>query len=457
MSEITTLSHQVNRLEKRLFEIICLLMFLVMMHGLIQGVLVFNRLSFLSYIEAFVAAIGLSFFYLSKYREWFEKLRFPLIVIVNSFLVFFWYHLSGYLGPTAVGGIAVVIISIIIVPGRWRTQFMIFGYALIVFLVISQLRTNWVQTAPEGYPTMPYDYLVMALAVFLVINYLKNEFDKERRTVLQQNVELGFLNKELEKTLNEKEQVIERLKNTSEQLIESAKLASIGKLTAGLAHELNNPLNYIGGIVTPAKRDLDEIKTFISPKNIDESKEVFEDLDRLLDGVESGTRKASGIIHQLIKLSPEENREVFAPINLENAIKSILFVFERSYPSIDFGYKIDPALTINGNHFEFNQALNNIIQNSVQAIPDPEKGRVKISGYQKERSVVIVITDNGTGIEPEHLKKVFDPFFTTKNPGEGTGLGLTLAYSILKKHSGEIKVESVTGIGSKVTVFLPGH
>ena len=146
-----------NSLEKALFEIVCIMIILVMMHGMIQGFLIYGP-SLLSFVELGITLVCAVFLYLVRFKGHFERLRLPLVFLVTAFLIFFWFWLSGYFGPSAVGALGIGIICIVLLPSSIRIYYVSFFTLLVLVMVFIQMQTDWVRTSVEDYETLPYDY-----------------------------------------------------------------------------------------------------------------------------------------------------------------------------------------------------------------------------------------------------------------------------------------------------------
>ncbi len=231
-----------------------------------------------------------------------------------------------------------------------------------------------------------------------------------------------------------------QLKETKVQLIEIDKMASLGVLTAGVAHEINNPLNYLMG----AYVGLEEyFKKYGSQKE--------EDTSLFLNCIKTGIDRATNIVQGLNQFSRNgDNFEEDCDIHkiLDNCL---LMVFNKTKNRIQIEkeYSKEP-LFIKGNVGKMHQVFINLLTNAMQAIKT--KGVIKVCTKQKDDLIIVAISDTGCGIDKEYMGKITDPFFTTKDPGKGTGLGLSISYSIIKDHKGTIDFESEVGKGTKVTM-----
>lgn len=407
-----------------------------MLHGMIQGFIIFE-LSFSTLIEFLLSFTAAIFFYLSRFKNLFHLLRVPLVIFTNVCLVFFWFSLSGYFGPTGIGAAAIGIISIILLPAKHKNLYLIINFLVLTALVLIQVNTDWVYTEPEDYTSLPYDYLVILLGLLLIVNYLKIEFDKERDIAQSQYHELNFLNKNLTKAIEDKQDTIRTLQSTQSKLIDSEKMASVGRLTAGLAHELNNPLNFIGGNVQPILNDLEEIKGCMSKEALEKNKAVFEEIEQLLDNVLTGSRRATEVITNLLNISPRGTDNNISIVPLNDLIRRTSLLLKNAHPDVSFTFELDEFVYASVNSIEINQVLLNILKNALDSLPH-KRARIKMKLYKSGRKAVIEVCDNGKGIPEQFRTQIFEPFFTTKEEGKGTGLGLYISYGIIKKHEGEI-------------------
>jgi two-component system, NtrC family, sensor kinase len=261
-------------------------------------------------------------------------------------------------------------------------------------------------------------------------------------------IRLTRLNKSTEKKLKE---AYEQLKETQSQLIQSAKMASIGMLAGGVAHEINNPL--IGVL-----NNVQLVKLLIAGKK--EFK--VEDFKELLDVVEDSALRCAKITRTLLDFS-HSPKGVYQRSSLNEIIEKVdnLLVYEMRLGNITIDKQLDSSLPqISADSLLLQQAIFDLITNARWAI---QKKSGKLGGvitiktaYEPENSqVILAISDTGIGMSEDELKKIFRPFFTTKPLGEGTGLGLSIVQDIIKEHKGEIEVESKTGAGSTFKIKFP--
>lgn len=263
------------------------------------------------------------------------------------------------------------------------------------------------------------------------------------RRVLERTQELKVKNTELEHINNELEQAMRELSATQTQLIQSEKMASLGILTAGVAHELNNPLNFILGGHTGLKNYFEETG------DISDSQ-----VDFYLTSINEGVERASKIIDSLNQFSRttenfDENCDIHKILD-----DCLLMLKSKLHNRVNLkkDYTTTHAI-VRGNQGNLRQVFLNILNNSIEAIE--RTGEIQIQTKLINSFIEIQITDSGYGISEQDLEDILNPFYTTKRPGEGTGLGLSITYSILKDHKGSITFDSEKGEYTKVNVRLP--
>lgn len=301
--------------------------------------------------------------------------------------------------------------------------------------------------------------------------------EKERKTLsilLEETIdELQKKTRVVEEANQELTITLKDLKEAQKQLVMSEKMASLGQLTAGVAHEINNPINFVSANIKPLKEDLADVLECIGQyeKVIQENKlenafsqvEQFkinkgiafsmEEIKELLKGIEEGARRTTEIVKGLRNFS-RLDQNVLKKANMNEGIESTLTLLHSVYKDNveierDFG-TIPEVECLPG---QINQVLMNILSNAIQAIPG--KGNIAIKTWEDGTAVKISIRDSGVGMSDEIQQKIFDPFFTTKEVGKGTGLGLSISYGIIEKHNGKIEAKSELGKGSEFIISLP--
>lgn len=329
--------------------------------------------------------------------------------------------------------------------------------------------------------------ILLSLALADRINILKKEKEDEqieKLRILHENEELikqqnTMLEEKVRIRTDELEQALRNLQNTQSQLVNQEKMASLGQLTAGIAHEINNPINFVSSNIIPLKRDIKDIMEVVEfyrqtgekefteasrekARNLEEDLEldyVLEEVGQLLKGMDDGAKRTVEIVKGLRLFSRVDEQDV-KKVDIHDGINSTIILLNSSIPGKiriirDFG-ELPLVECLAG---KINQVLMNIINNAVQALAEHIDSIVDPKIELRTRSlrdmVTIEIIDNGPGM-PDHVKqRVFEPFFTTKAVGKGTGLGLSIVYSIIENHKGTLEVITEEGQGTTFKITLP--
>jgi two-component system NtrC family sensor kinase len=279
--------------------------------------------------------------------------------------------------------------------------------------------------------------LLFAVFVFLVsglgatlLNYLERQM---------------IANREILALNNELNDYIERLRTTQQQLVQAAKLSSIGQLSAGVAHELNNPLS---GVLIYTRL----MKEKLAKNTIDK-----EQLQNNLTKIESAIDYCTGIIRGLLDFA-RQSEPLLRPVTVGRAIDKALSLVEHEprIKLVDVVRQEAPGLPLVVADFnQLVQVFINLMVNAVQAMD--AGGQLTIRTGTENDWVKVSVSDTGRGIPPENMERLFTPFFTTKEDMKGVGLGLAVSYGIIEKHGGRIEARSQVGKGSTFTVFLPAY
>ncbi len=291
---------------------------------------------------------------------------------------------------------------------------------------------------------------------------VKKHTENLEKLVEARTKELSDRNQQLEKTLHD-------LSNAQAQLISSEKMASIGQLAAGVAHEINNPIGFVHSNLNSLKKYVAKVSDVLHTMKdkLDGDEEIqqvwkkakvdfiLEDLGELLDESIDGTQRVSTIVKDLKNVSNIDRSQIMES-DLEQALDSTLNIVwnEIKYKAeVEKEYTGIPAVTCNPQ--QLNQVFLNILVNAAHAIDDPP-GKIIVRTHDRGDSMVALeIEDNGSGMDEETRSKIFDAFFTTKEIGKGTGLGLSISYRIVQEHGGEIEVDSEPGKGTTFRIILP--
>ncbi len=264
-----------------------------------------------------------------------------------------------------------------------------------------------------------------------------------------------------------------QLQQAQSQLVEAEKMASLGQLTAGIAHEINNPINFVSSNVGPLKKDLNEIFELLQRyeqlhESADPAAELVEvaalrdeydpemladEIRDLLTGIEEGARRTRDIVLGLRNFSRADEND-FKPTDLQQGLESTLLLLRNKLKHrVEVHRDYQPVPPVECLPGKINQVFMNILTNAHQAIKD--KGDIFVSTRPEGDKVLVEIRDTGSGMSEEIRRRIFEPFYTTKGVGQGTGLGLSISFGIIENHGGSIAVDSVEGRGSTFAIRLP--
>ncbi|MEM1122784.1 MAG: ATP-binding protein, partial [Bacteroidota bacterium] len=310
------------------------------------------------------------------------------------------------------------------------------------------------------------------------------------RSLRQRSITLEKMVKERTEQLQRKNgelaKTVKTLENTQQQLIVSEKMASLGQLTAGIAHEINNPINFISSNVQALKMDFQDMQNVLRKvKELEKSTDpvqltqeliklgkqldfdlLEEEISELLGGIERGTERTVNIVSSLRTFS-RNSTDNFAKADIHEGIDSTITILNsqiNGHILIKRNYARLPLVKCQISRL--NQVFLNIINNSIQAINNKiaeknksngsiTRGLIEISTKKLGNQIQISIKDNGNGMDEITKKRLFEPFYTTKDVGEGTGLGLSISYGIIEQHKGKIEVFSQVGVGTEFLIYLP--
>jgi len=304
--------------------------------------------------------------------------------------------------------------------------------------------------------------MLAGICVFMLIAFLLYRNNRNRQKA---NALLQKQKEELQSTLSE-------LKSTQAQLIQSEKMASLGELTAGIAHEIQNPLNFVNNFSEVNKELLTEMNEEIEKENYSEVKAIAKDVIENEEKINHHGKRADAIVKGMLQHS-RTTSSTKEPTDINKLADEYLRLAYHGLRAKDKSFnatlKTDFDETISNINIipqDIGRVILNLITNAFYAAPLPPKGgfldpdythnpTVWVSTKKMGDTVFISVKDNGPGIPKKILDKIFQPFFTTKPTGQGTGLGLSLSYDIVKAHGGELKVETKEGEGSEFIIQLP--
>lgn len=302
---------------------------------------------------------------------------------------------------------------------------------------------------------------------------MEAELKKNQEDLIKKNKEIEEKRKDLQEALAKLEKVLEELKASQLKILQQEKMASIGQLAAGVAHELNNPMSFISSNLSTLDKYIKRLTDFIRVQSeavlsvkdtsalykVDKKREevklnhILEDAKVLLKESLDGAERVKKIVHELNSFSRMDEEE-YKKADINECVDSAVTIVwnELKYKAtLEKKYGSLPLVMCYPR--QMNQVFVNLLINAVNSIP--EKGIIAVQTWQENGSVWIEVSDTGVGIPPKNLIKIFEPFFTTKEAGKGTGLGLSITFEIVQKHKGEITVKSEVGKGTTFTVRIP--
>lgn len=462
------------------------------------------------YLFSCLASIGAlefvkPFLQIKKHAPLLHKISF---VFTISYIVTAMLSLTGHfnisyfliLANAALICIYMLIVGIVVVKKGYKPAmfFLVAWSPMLVGIIISVLKdinilpannfTNY--TMPAG---SALEVILLSFALADRINILKKEKEESQEKVLDALLQNELIIKNqnilLEKTVEERTRELKEsnqelsdtiadLRQTQTQLVSSEKMASLGQLTAGIAHQMNNPINFVVSNVRPLKKDIEDIYALIQKyDNIDpvsnyqnkiaEINSFKDEIDyaylkkeigSLLKGIEDGAERTADIVQGLTVFSRTDENSI-KRANIIEGINSSLTLLNTELSGIEIIKKFSPVPQIECFPGKLNQVFMNILNNAVFSIKEnkerKEKGQLIITAYVDNYTMYISFKDNGTGIPANVKAKVFEPFFSTKDAGKGAGLGMSIALSIMKDHKGNIEFHTEYGKGSEFIVTLP--
>ena len=437
-----------------------------------------------------------------------DKLSFVIyaIYIIDIIFIVKGSFFTGYQIIQAFGGpvsIYILTVSVIIARRGYRpAKFFILAWIPLILCIIIWFLgdfnvlpyntfTNYAMTIGCA-----LEAVLLSFALADKINIFKAEKEKSQeetlkalqeneRIIREQNVILEAKveerTHELNETNHELNSTLEELKEAQSQLVESEKMASLGQLTAGIAHEINNPINFVTSNVNPLKRDIEMIMDALavieevgtSDATVAEKKQKIQDykeeldfdylsleIKHLIKGINEGANRTAEIVKGL-KIFSRLDEDDLKKADLNEGLESTMVIANNMLNNkVEVITEYDKELPLAECYAgKLNQVFLNIISNAVYAIQkqfgDNQGGQLLLRTTHDEKYIYITIKDNGTGMDEQTQRKMFEPFFTTKDVGEGTGLGMSITYNTIKKHNGNITVNSKLGEGTEFILHIP--
>ena len=426
------------------------------------------------------------------------RLRYWFYAILGTGLLarLTYWPLEGYnLLQMAVGPLALyqLLVSIAMVRrgSRAGRYFLIAWTVFLIGVVVFILKdfnvlpyNGWTKyTMPLG---SAVEGILLSFGLADKINILRREKERsqaEALAALQENERIirdqnAILEQKVTERTHELVEANEEIKRTQVQLVNAEKMAGLGQLTAGIAHEINNPINFINSNIPPLRRNLQDIVQVLADfRSVKEGSsgadlkaahekceqlgldESINELDGMIASIDEGARRTAEIVKGLRNFS-RLDEDAVKKADINEGIRSTIGLLS---PQIKGRVEIHTALAelpqADCHPGKLNQAVMNLLTNAAQAVRakhgDGGDGAVSIRSWHENGIITIAVQDNGCGMDETVKSRVFEPFFTTKGVGEGTGLGLSITYSIVQKHNGTIAVESTPGQGSEFRISIP--
>ena len=302
--------------------------------------------------------------------------------------------------------------------------------------------------------------------------YLREKSARDQlETLLEDKTRALFIvNQELEEKL-------ETVKNQQITLMQSEKMATLGTLSAGMAHEINNPLAYITSnvesikfikpvlvsLMTAAQQFVDksisvsQLESILVQLNQENDLSfIVDDIDDLVDDTQEGLERIAHIVSNLVDFASLKDN-VTAMADITESLNSTLKLLDNQLGTCAIELHIEKLPLTRCNISSMKQVFVNLLINAKHACDDlrDQQGKIRVKLFANENNIYIEVADNGCGMDADTLKQMFDPFFTTKPVGQGTGMGMAIVYNVLKEHNGTIEVESEVGMGSLIRCVIP--
>ncbi|MCC6721121.1 MAG: GHKL domain-containing protein [Bacteroidia bacterium] len=383
--------------------------------------------------------------------------------------------------------------------GNQEARFFLVGWSIFLLGVCIYVLKDFELLAYNNFTryTMHFgsgaEVILLSFALADRINILKKEKEKsqlealhaleenrklitEQKIMLEQKVEERT--EELAKTNTDLQVTLKNLKETQSQLVSVEKMASLGQLTAGIAHEINNPINFVSANIRPLNMDINDVLDLIGKyesikpdeenlenklKEIENFKKEIDldylktEISTLMNGIEDGAKRTAEIVKGLKNFSHLDESD-FKEADINKGIESTLVILRSTTPpNIEVELNLGELPLVECYPGKLNQVFMNVFNNAIQAMAkynEREQHKLTINSYLKGEHVYVECIDTGMGMTQEVKDKIFDPFFTTKDVGEGTGLGMSIVFGIIESHNAKIEIDSEPGNGTKITIVL---
>ncbi len=397
----------------------------------------------------------------------------PLLQTMSDPLEWIWILSWSFVGATLTchwrhkEGLAKISFS------RTTGSIFLYGGLLIGVVYVAFLNAWWVPVIPPLMTLVGSTVVIMSYTLWENLKSSYRQIEEYSRTL---EVKVEERTKELKQKNEELDYTLHQLKGAQKQMIAQEKLAFLGTLTAGIAHEIRNPLNFVKNFATISvdlteelKGEIDNQSEQLEPDTVEYIDEIFGELKDSIVEIEKQGKRIEGIILSMMMHAQKESGQR-EKTNFNSLLNESVQLAYNSFRAKKDNFEIAIQTNLNDEIEEIevvpqdiSRAVVNIISNACDAVYAKRKAKgvafqpeILISTLSLNEALKLMIRDNGPGIAPENIDKIFNPFFTTKPPGEGTGLGLSLTYEIIVgQHQGEIKVESVLDSHTEFIIVLP--
>jgi signal transduction histidine kinase len=421
---------------------------------------------------------------------------FLILYLIASVLPFFGIGKLAFLIVNFNGSCAIILVIAAIrgIKGGLRqAKFFLVAWSIFVLGVTIFAMRNFGIVPNNIFTTyfLPFgsvlEFILLSFAFADKINTLKKEKEQAQQRELEalkeneQKLEQKVIQRtsELEMAKNEVQRNYDHLRITQRQLVEAEKLSGLGQMTAGIAHELNNPINFVSSNIAPLNRDVDEVIKFMNEfeklpehttqEQLDDLKAKYkgadmpyvkQEIDQLMKGISEGARRTAEIVKGL-RIFARADRDTLVKANVNECMDATLVVMKSTYKDeITLVKELDPTLPeLDCFPGKLNQVFANIISNAVHATramgrPKGEQ-KIWIKTWADDDNLYVSIKDNGKGMTEDVKERIFEPFYTTKGVGEGTGLGLSISLGIIEEHKGDLVVNTQQNKGTEFLIAIP--
>ncbi len=437
----------------RLFRIICILLILAGAFWLAEDLWRSSPAMNLS-VDAMVIITGWIHYFLLSRGRYNSKVVYSFLLAVNIIALYAWFNMGGFVSAAGMGMVAALAITILLYPNREASIVLIFCVIYLPGLALIQYLTGWsIEGLKSGLKSLPITYLPPSLSILLLMGYLKKSLINERLAQKSSVHNLDILNRELKSIVAQQNETLIRLHATQRRLIETEKMATVGRVTAELAHELNNPINYIGGSIFAIEMHLETLKSNQEGFKEDDSLKEIEELFR---NVKDGAERTTDIVKKLLKLTPNvglgkmDTRDVELIEIVENNVTSI----QRNYPDLTINLNGLSDVILGFSADDQYQIIYNCITSVIDAnFYDPESNFI----------IVVKVEDGPSGflinIRPENVVRNLDwrQKFEEKPLADliNSNLGLSVAHSLVIKNGGEISFQGKGMESFGITITFP--